>query len=267
MARTQFGFFKFSLASSLKLALLAVFVTVVQTPQVLLAQGIPQRWEIKQYQPPINIGAPRRVQGGGTRAPGSSCQMDGKPLKALIPGNRFGVTVSPYPTFFVYVPALSLENSPRVEFVLEDMEGNTIYSSSFKTSGSSGIISLSLPNQGGLSPLEVGKDYKWSFSIICQSDERSQDITVEGWVRRVEVSPMLKTRLAQASRQTQVELYAEAEIWHDALATLVRLRRTNPNDSALTATWTRLLQSAGLDALTQESLVPLSNTAVRPLQP
>jgi predicted N-formylglutamate amidohydrolase len=144
-----------------------------------------------------------------------------------------------------------------VEFVLEDKEGNEVYTANFRTSGTSGIVTLSLPTQGGLSPLVVGKDYKWFFSVVCQEDDRSKDAVVEGWVRRVELKPTLKTQLAQASLQKQVELYAEAEIWQDALATLVQLRRDKPNDSAIAADWAKLLSAAGLDNIAQESLLPI----------
>ena len=271
MAQIRFGFFKSSLALLPKLALLTVFFTAIQTPQVILAAGIPQRWEAQQYQPPINIGAPGRVQGGGTRGPDSSCPIPGKPLKALIPSNRFGATVAAHPSFFVYMPALWPQTSARVEFVLEDMEGNYIYKSAFKTSGTPGIVTINLPNQGGLSPLQVGKDYKWSYSIICQPDEllreRSRDIVVEGWVRRVELNSTLKTQLMQASPQRQAELYAEAEIWHDALATLVQLRRNNPNDPVVAAEWAKLLSAAGLDELTKEALVPIPTATRRLLSP
>jgi len=261
MAQIRFRSLKFSLALFLKLALLTGLFTVLQTPQVLLAKGIPQRWEAKQYQPPFGIGAPRRTEPGGTRSPGSSCPIAGKPLTALVPTNRFGVTVAAYPTFFVYVPALLPQMSPReVEFVLKDTNDDELYKATFKTSGRPGIVTLNLPTQAGLSPLEVGEDYKWSFSVICQADERSKDITVEGWVRRVELNPTLNTQLKQASLQRQVELYAEAEIWQDALATLVQLRRNNPSDPAVAAEWAKLLSAAGLENLSQELLPPRPTT-------
>jgi hypothetical protein len=261
MAPIRFRLFKFSGALSLKLALIAGFFTLVQTPQVLLAAGIPQRWETKEYQPPAGLGAPTRVDGGGTRG-GSSCAIAGKPLTALVPGSRFGATVAAFPTFLVYMPALSPQTSPLpVEFVLEDTNGNQVYKSTFKTSGQSGIVTLTLPTQAGLSPLQVGQDYKWSFSLICQPDERSRDMTVEGWVRRVELNPTLKTQLRQASPQKQAELYAQAELWQDALATLAQLRRDKPSDSAVAADWAKLLSAAGLNDITQESLVLTPTTA------
>lgn len=50
-----------------------------------------------------------------------------------------------------------------------------------------------------------------------------------------------------SSVQKQVELYAGAAIWQDALAILVQLRRNNPNDAAIAA--------ARLNDIAQESLV------------
>lgn len=255
MAHIRFRFVKSSLALYLKWAVVAGFFALVQTPQSLLAKGIPQNWEAQEYQPPANIGAPGRVEGAGTR--GGNCSLADKPLTALVPNNRFGATVAAHPTFFVYMPALSPQERPlSVEFLLEDANGNQVYKSTFQANKISGILALSLPAQAGLPSLKVGQDYKWSFSIICNADERSRDIAVEGWVRRVALDPTLEAQLAQASPTQQVDLYAEAEIWHDALAALVQLRRNNPSDSAVTQQWEKLLSAAGLSDLTQEALVP-----------
>ncbi len=259
MAQIGFRFGKSSLVRSLKLSLLASLFILIQTPQLLLASGIPQRWEAKKYRPPAGIGAPQRVEGGGTR--GSDRCLAGKALTALVPSNRFGATVAAYPTFFVYMPAVSPQNpSLPVEFILEDADENELYKATFQTTGRPGIVTLSLPTGAGLSPLQVGRDYKWSFSIICQPGESTENIEVGGWVRRVELNPTLNTQLKQASLQRQVELYAEAEIWQDALATLVQLRRNNPSDPAVAAEWAKLLSAAGLENLTQELLPPMPST-------
>jgi hypothetical protein len=265
MARIRFRFSQSSWALSLKLSLILGLACFLQTPQVLLAKGIPQRWEVNEYKPPAGLGAPRRTAGAGTRGSGGSCPVVGQPLTALLPTSRFGVTVAQYPEFFVYVPTLSPETPPLpVEFLLEDSNGNEIYKANFQTNGTSGIVTLNLPTQAGLVPLEVGQDYKWSFSIICQGNERSRDISVEGWVRRVALNPALSNQLRQASPQKRVELYAEAELWQDALAALVQLRRNYPNDSAIALSWKKLMSAAGLDNLAQESLLP-SSTPGRPV--
>jgi hypothetical protein len=267
MAQIQFRSHKFHLLFCLKLAVITGVFSLLQTPQVLFAKGIPQRWQVNQYQPPVGIGKPIRVEGGGTRsASGSTCLSPGKPLMALLPSSNFGATVAAYPSFFVYMPALSPQRSSLpVEFVLQDKNNNEIYKASFKTSGKPGIVTLTLPTQAGLLPLEVGQDYKWSFSVICQSDDRSKDMVVDGLVRRVALNPTLSTQLKQASPQKQVELYAEAELWQDALAIVAQLRRDKPTDSAVAADWAKLLTAAGLENLTQELLLPTSATAERPI--
>jgi hypothetical protein len=89
MATRRFN--KFSGLFLFLLTLIIALVGLLQTPQVLLANGIPQRWEANQYQPPTGLGAPRRTTGAGTRGPEASCPVVGKPLTALLPSNRFGV--------------------------------------------------------------------------------------------------------------------------------------------------------------------------------
>jgi hypothetical protein len=266
MPQIRFRFIRVSRILFLKLALIASLFSLLQTPQVLLAKGIPPRWEAKEYQPPDDLSTPNRTAGAGTRSPRSGCPVTGKSLTALLPTSRFGVTATGYPKFFVYMPAFSSQNlSLPVEFLLADKNGNEIYKANFQTNGTSGIVTLDLPTDAGLAPLEVGQDYKWSLSIICKVSERSGDLSVEGWVRRVELNPTLSTQLKQASPQKQVELYAEAEIWQDALTTLVQLRRNIPNDPELAASWQKLMRAAGLDDMAQESLVPGSTTPRLPV--
>lgn len=267
MAQIRFCSQALSVAFPLKLAAIAGLLIGLQTPQALLAQGIPQRWEAREYQPPAGIGAPKRTEGGGTRSPAANCLASDKSLTALIPDSRFGTTVAAYPTFFAFVPTLSDQALPLpVEFVLEDANENLIYQATVQVRERSGaIVTLSLPTQAGLAPLKVGQDYKWSFSISCRGNDRSGDIKVEGWIRRVALTPELETQLELASPEQQVELYAGAEIWHDALAKLVQLRRDNANNSNLASLWSGLLQAAGLDRLVQEPLVPPPTSSNAPI--
>ncbi|HBL13390.1 MAG TPA: hypothetical protein DD379_18715 [Cyanobacteria bacterium UBA11162] len=248
------------------LALIVGSFLLLHTSDIILAQGIPQRWEAREYKPRIGIGSPRRVEGGGTRSTTSNCPVNGKPLTALVPTNGFGVTVTPYPTFFVYMPATSSEGVPlEVEFILKDSNKNEIYQTRFETTGRAGIIAISLPSEAGLSPLEMGEDYQWSFSMICQDSDRAKDRVVQGALRRVQLDPILETQLKQASPEQQIELYAGGEIWHEALARLVELRREHPTDPTVAAQWVQLLNAAGLGDMAQESLV--SNPTTRRGQP
>jgi hypothetical protein len=266
MPHIRFNFGQFALAHSLPLALSAGCLTLFQMPQVLLAQGIPERWESQNYEAPSNIGAPGRTREAGTRSLNRSCDSNAKQLTALLPKSQFGVTSAQYPTLFVYMPAFGTEALPMpVEFVLEAQDGQEVYKATFKTSGIPGLLTLGMPTRAGLSPLKVDEDYSWRFSVICNENERSQDIVVGGAVRRVELDSTLKEQLMLVSAKEQVELYAEAGIWQDALLTLVQLRRNNPKDLELAADWEKLLKAVDLGDIAQEPIEPMPATTLREL--
>ncbi len=264
MPHTRFNFGQFTLALSLPLALSASCLALFGMSEVLLAQGIPERWESQNYKAPSNIGAPGRTREAGTRSLNRSCDSNGQQLTALLPKSQFGVTSAQYPTLFVYMPAFGTETLPMpVEFVLEAQDGQEVYKTTFKTSGIPGILTFGMPTRAGLSPLKVDQDYHWRFSVICNENERSQDIVVGGVVRRVELDSTLKERLMVASPEEQVELYAEEGIWQDALLTLVQLRRDNPTDVKLAADWEKLLKAVDLGDIAQEPIETMSTTTLR----
>lgn len=204
-------------------------------------------------------GLPGRRVGGGTRG---ECPIEAKRLTALVPETNLGLTVADYPTFFFYVPESPIPTT--VEFVLLDDSDRQVYETSFMTTGTGGVIDLSLPPNAGLPPLTTGKNYHWYFSVVCNPVNRAEDIFVEGWVQRVELDPILAIKLDKASMQERVNLYAAAGLWHEAITTLTNLRRDRPNDPTMITKWTQLLQSVELDTIAQE---PLFNyqTAKHPL--
>jgi hypothetical protein len=204
---------------------------------------------------------PARRVGGGVRGnleAAQTCVTDTqKELTALLPKTEVSLTTQGYPMFFWYVPPTS---PAMIEFdLIDDSNGDIIYQSKIKTDGEVGIISLSLPENTSLPPLEIGKDYYWSFTILCDRLNWQVNPSVEGLIRRVEPSANLVQALNQASGMERVRLYAQAGIWHDTIAELATLRRSNPNDGQLMAEWAELLRSVELDALIEE---PLNNNIV-----
>ena len=209
--------------------------------------------EVADYKPPKGIGTPETV-GGGTRS--GNCEQDEKTsaplLTALMPDltpgtAEFGVTVSESPQFFVYIP----ETSARMaEFVLKNENEEDIYrSGNIPISGQSAIVSVSLPKNQ--IKLESGKNYHWYFSVICNPDNRRKDIFVEGWTQHTEMSSEVASQIQKAAPLERAKLYAEAGIWHEAVASLAELRRENPDNPALAQEWKTLLESAGLKQLAE----------------
>lgn len=199
---------------------------------------------VAEYEPPKGIGAPPTVPGGSRSG---KCDRDANVSQAnltpIIPdpslANGLGLTVSENPQFFVYVPQTSAANA---EFVLKDEEEKDISRANFSINGKAGIVGLSLP--GNSVKLEVGKNYHWYFSIICNPRNRRKDITVDAWSRRVEMPANLADKLKSSSERDQADLYAQNGIWHEAVSILAEERRKAPNDSELAVEWKKLLESA-----------------------
>lgn len=212
---------------------------------------------LAQLAPPIlqaQVPTPTIRRRSGRRKPASArgpCSPSKQSLTALIPETNLGLTVTAYPTFFFYMPQTS---ATIAEFVLLDEENKTqVYQTTVPISGSPAIVSLSLPASKNVRPLEVGKEYHWYFSIICDPEDRSEDVYVDGWVRRVEPNPTLVRRLEKASPGEQVALYQNEDLWYDALKTLAEQRRLHPNHPGLATEWATLLRSVGLDEIARDA--------------
>ncbi|WP_052128830.1 DUF928 domain-containing protein [Neosynechococcus sphagnicola] len=202
-------------------------------------------------------GAPGSREGGAARGGCSpvSASVDpspGKKLTALMPTTNLGYTTVGFPTLFIYVPTTT---ATTAEFILQDQNYKEIYKTMMPLKGTNGIVSFTLPDTGVLSPLEVGKQYHWYFTVVCDADEPSANVSVEGWIQRIEPSPGLNSNLLKAKPDERPAVYAEAGIWYEALTALADLRRTRPNDPILAADWTDLLNSVKLDKITAEPLI------------
>jgi Domain of Unknown Function (DUF928) len=213
---------------------------------ILLSQNV-------NFKPP-DVTAPNNRQGATHR--GSACPKN-LSIIPLIPPSNQGLTLTESPTFFAYIsPA-----STAVEFTLQtkDETGTKIHQTTF-TVDKPGIVGVRIPADGDKKKfLEVGKEYQWSFTVICNPEEklgdRSGDYFVEGYVKRIEAEPTLKSALANPDPMARAIAYAKNDIWYETVATLADLLRQAPDDAKLTAEWTQLLESQKLDSISQKPLV------------
>lgn len=213
--------------------------------------GFPLAALAQQYVPP-NRGLPGRREGGGTRGCWSNTAVPttANRLTALVPAQNFGYTLDEYPSFFVYVPPFYGQKAVGAEFILVDDQDNEIYRATYVTANISGVISLSLPDQANLPPLDVGKDYNWSFSLICDFDDPSGNLVVDSWIQRIEPTPELASALQTATPMELPNLYAQSGIWYNAIASLNDLATLNSRTTL--ARWQSLLNSVGLDHIAGE---------------
>lgn len=227
--------------------------------------------------PPDN-GAPGQREGAAKR---DTCPGVDKRLTALIPIVKktasstqgpgkvgtilefvAGSTFSEHPTFWFFNPySLSVER--RVEFLLQDDQGKDLYQTTFtETSTQPGVIGFQLPSEAP--SLEVGKIYRWFFSIYYCGEASTN---VDGWVQRVPANPLINSQLEQATPQQLVALYTQKGVWLDALTTLAKRRIQKPDDQTLKDEWDKLLASINLSAIAQEpitSVLTLKNSKKSP---
>jgi hypothetical protein len=221
-----------------------------ETNPLLLAPLLKGGWgdqtQLAQSNPPPPPKNPGSSSPGGRRDP-SACPQDTdtatstQELTALSPTTKSGNTLAERPTFFVFVPKTSAKTA---EFSLRDRSGKGVYRTTFDLTNVPGIVGFSLPTQA--QTLEVGKQYVWSFAVICNPNNRIDDRFVTGTVQRITLDPTRLRQIQQAPPKERVLLYQEADVWYDAIAVLFELQRTQPNDPSINTIWRDFLKSGGV---------------------
>jgi len=232
--------------------LAAVIGTVVVifsgSPSQLLAQSYPE-WQLSLEFPLKDSKLlPGRRHSDGTgeaRTPCPKAFRLSKKMTALMPPDNLVTTIAAQPTLFIYVPETS--QFAEAELAIYDTEDNAVYKTNLLLPDNPGILRLNLPETVSL---EIGKNYRWYFSLMCDPNERSREPFVQGWLQRTELNPELKTMLEQESDiLKQALLYSQAKIWHETLTLLADLRESNP------AEWEELLKSVALEDISQQPFV------------
>lgn len=214
-----------------------------------LGQSVPLKIS-EAFQPP-DRGAPPRTADGGARGCGSYKEGE-KQLTALTPANHLPLTVAEHPTFFWYVPQSPAQ---ALEFTLRDeKDEKVIYKTKLPVPSQAGIVSLTLPAES-VPALKEGKMYHWYVAMVCNLEDRTGDTVVDGWIERTSPSAALAEQLKNAQPSTLPSIYAKAGIWHEAIATLAKMRRDNPDDATVVSRWEELLKSVELDAFTAEPFI------------
>ena len=165
----------------------------------------------------------------------------------------WGKTTIDHPNFWFYV---AYPANTYAEFVLQDEAENEIYQTTFTLKKTSGIVSLSLPEDK--ITLEIDKSYHWYFNIMCDPEDTTDDF-VEGWVERVTLNPFINTQLESVQPLERISIYAENGLWYDTVTNLDRLRQIEPENQEFANIWSDLLKQVGLEEISQEPIVKYYN--------
>ncbi|MEH2248115.1 DUF928 domain-containing protein [Nostoc sp.] len=198
-------------------------------------------------------GAPTGRRKGGTSRDG--CTPLNMPITALVPGEEIAeksksfltLTISEYPTFWVYVPDLPL-NARFGEFLLQDENDENIYRISLSLPEKASVFGIPLP-QISQYTLKTNKNYQWYFKVFCGDPQKISDYYyVKAWVQRVPLTSKLESQLNLAP-STRYTTYAANQLWQDAITNLANLRLNNPDSHILIEDWRLLLKDIGLSEL------------------
>ena len=228
----------------------------------LLAQNI----VAVTFEPPPGQDAPTGgTAGGASRPVTTACTpnlaANKSSLTALSPGRHIGLTQRDHPIFIVYLPQ---NGAKTAEFSLFDEKMNGVYQFSVPVADQAGFISIKLPNNAPT--LAKDKPYYWTFALVCNESDRTEDSVVGGWIKYSQPDAQLSQQLTKTTLIDRVSLYAQHGFWYDALTTLVVEQKKEPNNLALAKTWAELLQSVGLESIATQPLsaAMLTDTVEQP---
>jgi len=219
---------------------------------------------VAQAQPPLQRLAKRpqnasnSSRSGGVRG---ECLMGTEDLRVLMPENDPGLTTQGHPTFWFYLPIgkQSLSSKARspvpsttfLEFLILDEANQPALTEPIRIPlpNQPGIVHLTIPSTE--QALEVGKDYNWFFSIVCNDHDFSANPTVSGWLSRIQPSQKLIQRLKSLRSQDKYLAYKENHLWFEYLSQLADYRTVQ------TTAWKNLLALFSLQGLVQAPLVEI----------
>ena len=170
-------------------------------------------------------GRPSNVFGAGNRG---NCQVTSEQetlrLTALVPAKDAGVTQQERPTWWFYSP-FTQRDSLQAQFnLLTEDDKNFLLPIKVNLPNTPGFFPLSIPPD---SPLEVNQWYRWTLLVICDPNDDSNHIEINGWIKRI----------------PEHEYSDEYLMWYDPLDSIAQNRCDNPYDREASQQWEDLLSS------------------------
>lgn len=189
-----------------KLGLIAMFTTLnlFSIHQLTIKAAEIEREATKAYKPRPGRKRTQARKPGGYR--GDSCDLPSQdPVTLIVPKDHIPLTASEHPTFFWYVNTIS---HPIRFTIYEPGQPTPLYVRDI-TPTAPGIVALRLPKTKD--GLKIGKQYRWTVSVICNRKRPSENIYTKAWIERVGNSNTL-------SNSSCLSSYAQLGIWYDALS-------------------------------------------------
>ncbi|MEB3210798.1 MAG: DUF928 domain-containing protein [Leptolyngbyaceae bacterium] len=199
-----------------------------------------------------------RRRGGASR---DQCPAygDRSAYTAIVPfddidlSKRYTKTASASPNFWFYVP-FTPGFPEQIEFILINEDEETIYQNKFTVTDTPGIVRIQIPEDQV--ELEENRLYHWVFSAICDLENRSGDITIDGWVKRVELDSNLEVFQDSNLSLEAFSAFSDEKLWHETLTTIIFLKEAEPDNAQVQSQWNEMLVGIQLGDLVD---APISN--------
>lgn len=238
-----------------------------------LSAGLPAQAQITtdlSFQAPP-VGSPGNREAGSGRSDTCVALTEQAGLTALVPDTNVGLTTQSSPQLFAYVPSNSAEfaelrlikESSSEEIYVAEVQMPRATASEATHTYQSAVLSLALPSSVSLEP---GENYLWALMLVCNSDNRAEDIVVTAVVQRADATYLNTLSASVAEQLNAVEsapdnerliAYSAAGLWQDLLAELSSLVERDP--AIYEPVWNDLLTEQGLGAVAS---VPLYESAL-----
>ena len=194
------------------------------------------------YKPPLR-GAPGGRVGGGTRG---TAGRDLFVLSVLAPDHK-ALTATEQPSLYWYI---SGDTSLPVEIAVSDPNATEpLLEKTIPGPVTRGVHHINLAEYGV--KLAPNVAYRWSVTVVPDSNRRSRDILSSGVVERVAPPSELTVKVTGARKEQLPGIYAEAGLWYDALAAMSALVAGAPTDASLRQQRAALLAQVGLPEITE----------------
>lgn len=193
----------------------------------------------ESFEPPGD-GEPKDTSGAGSRSE-FRCSKNEQPIKPLMPKRNYGLTLEAHPSIYI---DLSNTSAQQVVLSFQDEAGQSYQRAFLPIPSRTGIVGFSLPDTNP--PLAIGKNYKWSLTVVCGKSVQPDDPLFVGWVQRVTRSPDIERELEQKSATEQAAWYAARGYWYDMLTAMIQAKQAHPRDTKQSALWVNVLESVEL---------------------
>ncbi|MCT7969183.1 DUF928 domain-containing protein [Laspinema sp. D1] len=146
-------------------------------------------------------------------------------LTALAPSVQIGETLKSQPSFWFYSP-YSLEHQITARFnMLKEDDKNFIDPIEIALPKTPGFFKVSIPQKY---ILDKNLDYNWYLSVICNPQDESQNIVLQGWIHRIQENDLLDD---------------DYLLWYDQVDSLAVERCEDNTNEDLKQKWETLLYS------------------------